>query len=90
MSHKPVALPAMKLRDVLSINMQAQRRARGLSQEALAHEAGVDRAYMSAIERSVNSATLDMVEKIAKVLEVEPWILLKQPRRPRRKRRNPA
>jgi transcriptional regulator with XRE-family HTH domain len=86
MSHKPVALPAMNLRDVFSINMQAHRRARGLSQEALAHEAGVDRAYMSAIERSVNSATLDMVEKIAKVLDVEPWVLLKRPRRPRRKR----
>lgn len=86
MSHKPVALPAMNLREVFSVNLQAHRRAHGLSQEALAHEAGVDRAYVSAIERSVNSASLDMVEKLARVLDVEPSILLTRPRRPRRKR----
>ena len=76
----------MNLREVFSFNLQAHRRALGLSQEALAHEAGVDRAYMSAIERSVNSATLDMVEKIAKVLDIEPAVLLTRPRKQRRKR----
>lgn len=73
----------MTLREVFSLNLQAERRARGLSQEALAHEAGVDRAYMSALERCVNAASLDMVEKLAKVLDVEPWVLLQRPRRKR-------
>ena len=76
----------MNLREVFSLNLQAQRRARGLSQEALAYEANVDRTYLSALERCINAATLDTVEKLAKVLDVEPWVLLKRPRRPRRKR----
>ena len=82
-----VALPVMNLREVFSLNLQAQRRARGLSQEALAYEANVDRTYLSALERCINAATLDTVEKLAKVLDVEPSILLE---RPRRQRRNPT
>ncbi|HTO42395.1 MAG TPA: helix-turn-helix transcriptional regulator [Rhizomicrobium sp.] len=76
----------MNLREVFSWNLQAQRRARGLSQEALAHEADVDRTHLSALERCINSASLDMVERLAKALEIEPSILLE---RPRRQRRNP-
>lgn len=82
-----VALPVMNLREVFSLNLQAQRRARGLSQEALAYEANVDRTYLSALERCINAATLDTVEKLAKVLGVEPSILLERPSRPRRQRR---
>ena len=80
----------MNLREVFSLNLQAQRRARGLSQEALAYEANVDRTYLSALERCINAATLDTVEKLAKVLGVEPSILLERPNRPRRQRRNPT
>jgi transcriptional regulator with XRE-family HTH domain len=74
----------MTLREIFSHNLQAQRRIRGLSQEALAYEAEVDRTYISALERSVNSASLDMVEKLAKVLGVDPCVLLERPRRQRR------
>lgn len=84
-----VGLRAMNLREIFSRNLQAQRRARGLSQEALAHEADMDRTYLSALERCINSASLDMVEKLAKVLDVEPSILLERPSRLRRQRRNP-
>jgi len=81
-----VVLRAMTLREIFSRNLQAQRRARGLSQEALAHEAEVDRTYLSALERCINSASLDIVERLARVLDVEPSVLLE---RPRRQRRNP-
>ena len=77
----------MTLREVFSRNLQAERRARGLSQEALAHEAGVDRAHLSALERCINSASLDIIEKLAKVLEVEPSRLLERPHRGQRSRR---
>jgi len=51
---------------------------KGLSQEALAYEAGIDRTYISALERGVYSATIDMVGKLAAVLEIEPSALLER------------
>ncbi|MGD0421079.1 MAG: helix-turn-helix transcriptional regulator [Xanthobacteraceae bacterium] len=49
----------------------------GLSQEALAHECGINRTYLSAIERSERNISLDNIARIAKGLKVEPWKLLK-------------
>ena len=63
-------------RDVLAKNMRQLRAARGLSQEALAHESGVDRTYVSSIEREARRV-VDNVARIAKALAVEPWKLLK-------------
>ena len=40
----------MDLRQVFAANLQRLRRAKGLSQESLAHEAGVNRSYMSMLE----------------------------------------
>jgi transcriptional regulator with XRE-family HTH domain len=42
-----------------------------MSSEALAAEADVDRAYASRIERTVANPTIDVLERIARVLEVE-------------------
>ncbi|HVB18368.1 MAG TPA: helix-turn-helix transcriptional regulator [Stellaceae bacterium] len=60
-------------------NLRQARNARGLSQEALAYEADVDRTYISALERGVYGATIDMVDKLAKVLGVEASDLLRHP-----------
>lgn len=46
------------------------RTAKGLSQEGLAHEAGVDRSYVSLLERGIKSPTLRMVFKLAAILGV--------------------
>jgi len=61
----------MEIREILAHNLKTQRRARGLSQEELAHRAGIDRTYISSLERSVDS--------LAKVLGVEASDLLKRP-----------
>lgn len=68
----------MGLREAFAKNLRKLRNERGLSQEALAYEAGVDRTYISALERSVYAASLDMIEKLAEVLDVEPARLLKK------------
>jgi DNA-binding XRE family transcriptional regulator len=65
------------LRDVLARNMRRLRAVHGLSQEALAHESGVDRTYVSSIERAERNVSIDNVARIAKALAVEPWKLLK-------------
>ncbi len=43
---------------------------RGLSQEELAHNAGLDRSYMSGIERGVRNATVLKLQSVARALKV--------------------
>ena len=64
-------------RDILARNMRRLRAARGLSQEALAHESGMNRTYLSAVERAERNVSIDNIARIAKGLRVAPWTLLK-------------
>jgi len=66
-----------KLRDVLAKNMRRLRAARGISQEGLAYECGINRTYLSSVERSERNVSIDNIARIAKGLQVEPWRLLK-------------
>ena len=70
----------MILRAVLATNLRRLRHARGLSQEALADLAGIDRTYVSSLERQRYSATVDMVECLAMALKVGPADLLEEAR----------
>ena len=65
------------LRDILAKNMRRLRAARGLSQEALAHECGINRTYLSAIERSERNVSIDNIAPIGKGLRIDPWKLLR-------------
>ena len=69
----------MTLREVLAENLKRHRLATGLSQEELAHRADIDRTYVSSLERCQYSATVDMIEKLARVLSVEAAELLVVP-----------
>lgn len=53
------------------------RRQKGLSQEALASEANLDRSYMGRVERGENNITLINVFKISDALNVDPSLLFK-------------
>lgn len=74
----------MGIREVLALNLRALRRVRGMSQEDLAHLAGIDRTYVSALERSVYAASIDVVDRLARVLGVEAADLLRKPGSSRR------
>ena len=65
------------LRDVLAKNLRRLRAVQGWSQEALAHESGLNRTYLSSVERAERNVSIDNIARIAKALEVEPWKLLK-------------
>ena len=67
----------MGLRQLFAFNLRRLRVERGLSQEELAHRTGIDRTYVSHLERLRYSPTLDMVERLASSLEVEPLDLLR-------------
>ncbi|CDX62372.1 Predicted transcriptional regulator [Mesorhizobium plurifarium] len=71
----------MDLRDVLAANLRRLRHAKGLSQDDLAYEAEVSRSYLSQVEKGKYYASLKIIEKLAKVLQVEAWELLKSPPR---------
>jgi transcriptional regulator with XRE-family HTH domain len=51
-------------------NIRRLRKARGLSQEELAHRAEMHRTFVSQIERAVKSPTLETLDKIARGLDV--------------------
>ncbi len=66
----------MEIRKTFAANLKKYRKAKGLSQEDLAHQAELDRTYISALERCVYAASIDVVGKIAVVLEILPSDLL--------------
>lgn len=51
-------------------NLRRVRVAQGLSQERLAADAGVDRAYLGGLERQAENPTVDLLDKVAKALAV--------------------
>ena len=51
----------MDLRQVFAANLRRLRHARGLSQEDLAHEADVNRTYMSKIEKGATWVGLEII-----------------------------
>ena len=77
----------MEIRETLALNLRKPRQARGLSQEELAHRAQVDRTYVSALERSVYAAGIDVLDWLARALDVEAAELLKPPPRLSREKR---
>lgn len=49
-------------------NLRAVRKAKGFSQERLAHEAGIDRSYVGKIERGEVNVTLEKIYLFAACL----------------------
>lgn len=69
----------MTLRETFAANLRRYRKAVGLSQEELAHRAQIDRTYVSSLERCQYAATLDVIEKLAVELGIEPAELISSP-----------
>lgn len=67
----------MDIRKVVARNLRRTRRAVGLSQEALAEKARVDRSYVSRVEAGKVSVGLDTLAALARALGVAPSELLR-------------
>lgn len=62
----------MNVRERVARNLRRLRQEKSVSQEELAHRAQVNRNYVGMLEREEYSASVDMLEKLALALEVDP------------------
>jgi transcriptional regulator with XRE-family HTH domain len=71
----------MRLREIVARNLRRLRHAIGLSQEELADRAEINRNYVGMLDREQHAATIDMLEKLAAILEVDPVAFFERPER---------
>lgn len=71
----------MNGRALVAFNLRRIRVARGITQERLAFDAGVDRSYAGGLERREQNPTVDLLDRLAKTLGVTVSEFFKQPRR---------
>jgi len=60
------------LRRDTAVTLRMLRNRTGLSQEQLARKSGVDRTYISGVERGVRNITLDSLETLIRALDSTP------------------
>ncbi len=60
----------MNGRALVAWNLRRIRVEKGLSQEKLAFDAGIDRAYVGGLERKAENPTVDLLDRLAEKLEV--------------------
>lgn len=58
----------MNARQLVAWNLRRLRVERGLSQEKLAADAQVDRAYLGGLERETENPSVDLLDKVAQAL----------------------
>ena len=73
---EPLSLP-----ETLAANLRRQRAAIGMSQEALALAAGLDRSFVGKVERGAHNISLASLERLASALNVPAHTLLRSRRR---------
>ena len=61
----------MDARQRVGLNLQELRRARGLSQEELAHRAEVHQTYLSGVERGRRNPSVMVLARIAAALDAD-------------------
>lgn len=66
----PKKPPVPTARETFARNLRRARRLRDVTQEALAHEAGMPRAYVSRVERATINISIDNAATLALALGV--------------------
>lgn len=72
----------MNGRALVAWNLRKLRTERGVSQERLAADTGVDRAYVSELERGLGNASVDLLDRLAEVLKVPVMAFFVEPEDP--------
>ena len=69
------------LKAAIGIVLRAKREKLTISQEEVAERAGVDRTYVSILERGLKSPTVETLEKICRALGTLPERVLEEARK---------
>jgi transcriptional regulator with XRE-family HTH domain len=67
----------MTLKQIFVQNLKAFRKKEGLSQMKLAEYCGTAHSYIGEIEVGRKFPSMDLIEKIAKILRIEPYLFFK-------------
>lgn len=73
----------MDLKEVMAISLRRARHDRHLTQEELAHRAGLSARYVGNIERARVSASITVLGRLADALDLDPCRLIRSPKRHR-------
>jgi CheY-like chemotaxis protein/DNA-binding XRE family transcriptional regulator len=63
-------MATIDLKTLLGMAIKTQRASLGISQEELAHRAGLHRTYVSDLERGVRNPSIESIEKLAGALQI--------------------
>ena len=66
----------MDVVQLLGVNVRYHRKLKGMSQEELALEAGMERSYVSDLERGTRNPSVLALGRLAAALSVQPYELL--------------
>ena len=67
----------MDIKQKFGNKIKKLRTEKGWSQEKLALNAGLDRTYLPSLEKGERNVSLEVIEKLAIALHVEPYELIK-------------
>ena len=73
MQYRPhfVIFVNMNIKQKLGLKIKELRKLKGLSQEKLANLAEIDRTYLPTIEKGERNVSIEVIEKLAKALDVK-------------------
>jgi transcriptional regulator with XRE-family HTH domain len=76
----------MEVKKLIGWRIRQVRQERGLTIEALAHQAKVTAPWLGELERGRQNVGVVVLDRLAKALKVEAWELLKPQESPKTKR----
>ena len=71
-------MATIDLKTLLGMVIKTQRASLGISQEELAHRAGLHRTYISDLERGARNPSVESIEKLAAALQISVAKLFEQ------------
>ena len=79
MSHNtnPVSMDT-QVAELFGRVLRAKREGKEISQQDLAFASGLDRTYISLLERGLRQPSLTSILNLSLALEIEPWVLIKE------------
>ena len=63
-------MATIDLKTLLGMAIKTRRASLGISQEELAHRAGLHRTYVSDLERGARNPSIESIEKLASALQI--------------------